>query len=75
MRPSVAAAGSVTVAQRLQLLCSMWHLPRPGIKPASPALVGGFVTTRPPGKLLYEFKIRITPLGNGSENLNEIRLG
>ena len=25
-------------------------LPRPGIEPASPALAGGFFTTRPPGK-------------------------
>ena len=25
-------------------------LPNPGIKPASPALVGGFFTTEPPGK-------------------------
>jgi len=25
-------------------------LPYPGIKPASPALVGGFFTTEPPGK-------------------------
>ena len=25
-------------------------LPDPGIKPASPALVGGFFTTAPPGK-------------------------
>ena len=29
---------------------SMWDLPRPGIKPMSPALAGGFLTTRPPGK-------------------------
>ena len=27
-------------------------VPRPGIKPASPALEGGFLTTGPPGKLL-----------------------
>ena len=28
----------------------MWDLPRPGIKPVSPALAGGFLTTVPPGK-------------------------
>ena len=28
----------------------MWHLPGPGIKPASPAAAGGFSTTEPPGK-------------------------
>ena len=28
----------------------MWRLPRPGIEPMSPALAGGFLTTRPPGK-------------------------
>ena len=28
------------------LLCVMWNLPRPGIKPVSPKLGGGFPTTR-----------------------------
>ena len=28
----------------------MWNLPRPGIKPMSPALAGRFLTTEPPGK-------------------------
>ena len=28
----------------------MWDLPGPGLKPVSPALVGGFLTTAPPGK-------------------------
>ena len=32
------------------LLCGTWDLPRPGIKPVSPALAGGFFTTAPPGK-------------------------
>ena len=32
------------------LLHGMWDLPRPGIEPMSPALVGGFFTTEPPGK-------------------------
>ena len=33
-----------------QLLCGMWDLPEPGIKPVSPALVSGFLTTEPPEK-------------------------
>ena len=28
----------------------MWGLPGPGLEPVSPALVGGFLTTVPPGK-------------------------
>ena len=32
------------------LLRGMWDLPGPGLEPASPALVGGFLTTVPPGK-------------------------
>ena len=35
---------------RAQLLHSMWDLPRPGLKPVSPELAGGFPTTAPPGK-------------------------
>ena len=33
-----------------QLFRGMWDLPRPGIEPVSPALVGRFSTTVPPGK-------------------------
>ena len=33
-----------------QLLHSTWNLPRPGIKPMSPALASGFLPTGPPGK-------------------------
>ena len=28
----------------------MWNFPRPGIKPKSPALAGGFLSSDPPGK-------------------------
>ena len=35
---------------RAQLLRGMWDLPRPGLEPVSPALVGRFSTTVPPGK-------------------------
>ena len=33
----------------------MWDLPRPGIKPMSPTLAGGFLTTAPPGKSCCAF--------------------
>ena len=32
------------------LPCGMWNLPRPGVKPMSPALAGRFFTTEPPRK-------------------------
>ena len=35
---------------RAQLLRGMWDIPGPGLKPVSPALAGGFLTTAPPGK-------------------------
>ena len=35
---------------RAQLIHGMWDLPRPGLKPVSPALAGRFSTTVPPGK-------------------------
>ena len=39
----------------------MWHLPGPGLKPVSPALAGGFLTTAPPGKSLeVGFEISFT---------------
>ena len=37
---------------RAQLLRGMRDLPRPGLKPVSPALAGRFSTTAPPGKPL-----------------------
>ena len=33
------------------------HLPAPGIKPASPALAGGFFTTEPPRKPSRSLKV------------------
>ena len=33
-----------------KLLWSMWNIPGPGMELMSPALVGGFLTTGPPGK-------------------------
>jgi hypothetical protein len=34
----------------------MWNLPRPEIKPVSPALVGRFLNAGPPGKSITDFK-------------------
>ena len=52
-----SSCGSQALERRLsscgtwaQTLCDMWDLPGPGIKPVSPALAGGFLTTVPPGK-------------------------
>ena len=44
---------------RAQLLRGMWDLPSPRIKPVSPALAGGFLTTVPPGKSLFQLLILI----------------
>ena len=44
-----------SLAARAQLLLGMWDLPRPGIEPMSPALVGRFLTTGPPGKVPVYF--------------------
>ena len=50
----VAVIGSYSSLWRagfsLQLLHGMQDLPGSGIKPMSPVLVGGFLTTGPPGK-------------------------
>ena len=43
----LCSTGSFVVEHRLS--CSL-DLPRPGIKPVSPALAGEFFTTEPPGK-------------------------
>ena len=43
------------------MLCGMWYFPRPVIKPESPALTGGFFTTEPPGKPLFQVLIFSVP--------------
>ena len=43
-------ASAVVAHGRASWLCSTWNLPRPGIKPMSPAFTGRFSTTGPPGK-------------------------
>ena len=42
--------GLSNCGSQAQLLRGMWHLPRPGLEPMSPALAGRFSTTAPPGK-------------------------
>ena len=39
------SVGSAVMAHGLQLLHVTWNLPRPGIKPVSPALAGGLLST------------------------------
>ena len=46
--PRLQSSGSLVAWA--QFLCSMWDLPRPGIKPMSPALAVRFFTIEPPGK-------------------------
>ena len=49
---ALGATASVVVAHGVScsVACGMWDLPGPGLKPVSPALAGGFLTTVPPGK-------------------------
>ena len=42
---------------RAYLLRGMWDLPRPGLEPMSPALAGGFLTTVPPEKSLFQLLV------------------
>ena len=60
----LSSCGSRALEHRLSswgawalLLCCMWGLPGPGLKPVSPALAGRFLTTVPPGKprVVYSF--------------------
>ena len=44
------ARGLSSCGSRAQLLHGTWGLLGPGLKPVSPALAGGFLTTAPPGK-------------------------
>ena len=46
----VAVHGLSSCGARAQLLCGMWDLPGPEIKPLSPASTGRFLTTALPGK-------------------------
>ena len=48
--PVVAACGFSSCGSQASLCCGTWDLPRPGIKHVSPALIGAFFNTEPPGK-------------------------
>ena len=48
----LGCVGFISCSTWTLLLCCMWDLPRPGIKPMSPALAGILSTTGPPGKSL-----------------------
>ena len=54
--PRLYGTGSISCDTQDQLLPGILHLPRPGIKPVSPALAGRFFTTEPPGKPKSDFK-------------------
>ena len=69
-----------------QLLRSIWDLPRPGLKPVSPALAGRLSTTVPPGKplscIIFSNKsdqdgqnLPCTLLKEGKERFNIVSLG
>ena len=47
---AVAVLGLCSCGSRARLLLGMGGLPRPEIKPESPALAGGFLPTLPPGR-------------------------
>ena len=53
--PRLWSTGSIAVVHRHCYSRGTWDLPRPGIEPVSPALAGGFFTTKPPGKLPSPF--------------------
>ena len=50
---SGGACGLSSCGAQAYLLCGMWDLPGPGIKPVSPALAGGLSTTVSPRKSPY----------------------
>ena len=53
--------GSVVVEHGLSLLCGTWNLPGPGIRPASSALAGGFLSAVPPvhDSSLFNFRVNL----------------
>jgi len=51
----LCSTGSIVVEHRLSCSMATWDLPGPGIKPVSPALQGGLLTTGPPGKSFFPF--------------------
>ena len=63
MARGLSSCGSGALERRLSscgaralLLHGVWDLPGPGLKPVSPALAAGFLTTAPPRKPPADFK-------------------
>jgi len=86
--PPVAAGWGYSVVcsfslRRLLLLRStgskmrglMWDLPGPGIEPMSPALAGGFLATRAPGKSSINSLKSMTPRSSGGVGSSVVPLG
>ena len=61
---------------RAQLLCGMWDLPRPELKPVSPALASRLSNTAPPGKPLrfYLVPFSVTYSSDASFSLSFLGL-
>ena len=54
-----------------ELLHGTWNLPGPGIKPLSPALVGGFLFTELPGKSDLTVFTRYNPFSLSMDSIFE----
>ena len=53
----------------------MWDLPRLGIDPMFPALVGGFFTTEPPGKPPIAIKVYVlVPDNNHTHKIQKVEM-
>ena len=77
----LSSCGSWALEHRLSscgaqadLLCGMWDLPRPGIKPMPPAVASRFFTTEPPGMPLHVLFLT-TFLTNLTAILSSIKWG
>ena len=56
---------------RAQLFRGTWDLPGPGIEPVSSALAGGFLTTAPPGKSLYQLYFNFKKFSFGKQKVKQ----
>ena len=72
----VAAHGLCGCGTWPYLLCGMWHLPREGTEPMSPALAGGFLTIGPLGQPSSVFLLGsfISSLGISLSTFGDLRL-
>ena len=58
--------GLSSCGSQAQMFPGMWVLPKPGTEPVTPALLGRFLTTGPPGKPSSCFAAEIKALGDGT---------